>query len=91
MKDVAGNRGSGKTTQALKLAQKTGAILLVNKLDTLEISLNALALRMSPSCLIFAEMKMCMKAKKIWQRALVITNTSLMILMRLPAIYYITL
>ena len=29
MKDIAGNRGSGKTTQALKLAQKTGAILLV--------------------------------------------------------------
>lgn len=29
MKDIAGNRWSGKTTQALKLAQKTGAILLV--------------------------------------------------------------
>lgn len=29
MKGISGNRGSGKTTQALKLAHETGAILLV--------------------------------------------------------------
>lgn len=30
MKYIAGNRGSGKTTQALKLAHETGAILLAS-------------------------------------------------------------